>query len=162
MGRWLAFRHGLYGFCGRCGGAFPWRLGRSVRRADSRSPYRKIWKGRQGKGHSRTQHVPRCDRPVRSVARLVRLQSRLHHELSESGRCGFHSDDHEYCCHRCGSDIHHYFLDLSGQTGSGHDHQRLSGRPGGNHRKLCLCKRVKLPDHRRNRRCAGGFPGGIF
>ena len=81
---------------------------------------------------------------------------------SESGRCGFHSDDDEYGSHRCSSDIHHHLLDLSWQTGSGHDHQRLSGRPGGNHRKLCLCKRVKLPDHRRDCRCAGGFPGGIF
>lgn len=43
----------------------------------------KYGKGRQAQGHSRPQHVPGGDWPVRALAGLVRIQPWLHHELRE-------------------------------------------------------------------------------
>ena len=50
---------------------------------DPGSPHRQVRQRRQAQGHSRPQHVPGGDRPVRPLAGLVRIQPRLHHELPE-------------------------------------------------------------------------------
>ncbi len=48
-------------------------------------PYRKIRQERQGKSNSGPQHVSRSHRPLRPLARLVRIQPGLHADSRSSG-----------------------------------------------------------------------------
>ena len=68
----------------------------------------------------------------------------------------------QHPAHRRGAHLHHHLVDRDWQARPGHDHQRLSGRPGGNHRQLRLCQHREQPDHRRAGRRAGGVRGGLL
>jgi hypothetical protein len=99
----------------------------------------KYGKRREAPGNSGPQHVACRYRSVCALARLVRIQSRLYHELSASGGRRARSDDDEFRSHCGGAHFYDLFLDIHRQAGSRHDHQRVPGRLGGDYRELRLC-----------------------